>query len=456
MKPPNRLARHAEFARLLLAAAPWGILVVDAQGRTHAVNDLLRRTFDLSPETEILAEDAGAFAGLIPSRDSCSDESPSVRREGVARDLGMEAIRRNRPRSARSGGAIRLDGRRREISILMTAVPMECEGERFAAVLFQDIGDPRGIAEEPETDFRGIVGRDPAMRDLFETIRNVAPTTAPVLIQGESGTGKELVARAIHRESLRAEAHFVPFNCGALPEGLAESELFGHVKGAFTGAVRDKKGRFELAHGGTIFLDEVGELKPDMQVKLLRVLQDGRMERVGGEKTVALDVRVISATNRNLEEEVARKRFREDLYYRLCVMPIFAPPLRERKTDIPILVHSLLARFGKEGGFGPATVSEEVARLLAAYPWPGNVRELQNVLHFALVKSRGETIREEHLPPAIRWHRAKVCGFRKRGGGLTRKRVLRAIDEAGGNKKQAAAVLGVSRSTLYRFLSKLP
>ena len=456
MKPPNRIARHAEFARLLLDAVPWGILVVDAQGRIHAVNDLLRRTFDLAPETEILAEDTGAFAGLIQSRDSCPDESPSVRREGVARDLGMEAIRRNRPRSARSGGTIRLDGRRREISVLMTAVPMECEGERFAAVLFQDIGDPRGIAEEPETDFRGIVGRDPAMRDLFETIRNVAPTTAPVLIQGESGTGKELVARAIHRESLRAEAHFVPFNCGALPEGLAESELFGHVKGAFTGAVRDKKGRFELAHGGTIFLDEVGELKPDMQVKLLRVLQDGRMERVGGEKTVALDVRVISATNLNLEEEVARKRFREDLYYRLCVMPIFAPPLRERKTDIPILVHSLLARFGKNDGFGPATVSEEVVRLLAAYPWPGNVRELQNALHFALVKSRGETIREEHLPPAVRWHRAKACSFRKRDSGLTRKRVLRAIDEAGGNKKQAAAVLGVSRSTLYRFLSKLP
>ena len=193
-----------------------------------------------------------------------------------------------------------------------------------------------------EQSFAGIVGRDTKMLELFDTIRQVADVNIPVLIQGESGTGKELVAAAIHNECPSADKLFVPVNCGALPEGVLESELFGHVKGAFTGAIHDRKGRFELANGGTIFLDEIGDIPAAMQVKLLRVLQEGIFQRVGGEENIKVDVRVISATNKNLAEEVAAGRFREDLFYRLCVVPVYLPSLRERRNDIPLLAEHFL------------------------------------------------------------------------------------------------------------------
>jgi transcriptional regulator with PAS, ATPase and Fis domain len=448
------LARHPDFARMLMAEIPWGILILDEDGRSHPANDILRRTFGLNPETKVRADDSWAFLEGGENARGPQTISPKDAAENEALQLGLAAIRRNR--RLRSRGRIRFwAGRRvREAPVLFTAVPMAHEGRRFAAVIFQDIGDPKQMTAAPGKEgFQGIIGRERAMRKLFDAIRTVAPTPAPVLIQGESGTGKELVAQAIHRESPRAESHFVPFNCGALPDGLIESELFGHVKGAFTGAIRDKKGRFELAHGGTLFLDEIGELKPDLQVKLLRVLEAGRLERVGGETTLSVDVRVISATNRNLEEEVSRKRFREDLYYRLCVMPIFTPPLRDRRGDIPLLVRFFLSRFNEQDGFSASDVSEEALHLLGEHSWPGNVRELQNAVQYALVQSRGEMINPGHLPPSIRWP-TELYGIRKRDAGLTGVRVRQALREAEGNKKRAAQVLGVSRSTLYRFLSR--
>jgi transcriptional regulator with GAF, ATPase, and Fis domain len=444
------LTDSAEFARLLVAAMPCGILIVDERGRSHAVNDIPGRTLGFGPEIPVIPEKTGAFACLSPEED-CSAVSGENRN---AQALGLEAIRRNRRMRARGKASVKVNQRRREIAVMMTAVPLEHGKRRFAAVLFQDISDLQLLAPEYEEGFRGIIGRETVMQDLFDTIRQVSPTNAPVLIQGESGTGKELVAQAIHRESPRANAHFVPFNCGALPEGLVESELFGHVKGAFTGAVRDKKGRFELAQEGTIFLDEIGELKMETQVKLLRVLQEGRLERVGGEQTVQLDVRVISATNRNLEREVARKRFREDLYYRICVMPIRTPPLRKRQGDIPLLARFFLSRFGEENGLGGVAASDEVLDILSGYEWPGNVRELQNVIQYALVKSQGNTILPDHLPPAVRSDWTEKYKVRKKKDNLSRGRVYKVLDEVGGNKKQAAEVLGVSRSTLYRLLAR--
>lgn len=307
------------------------------------------------------------------------------------------------------------------------------------------------------TSFSGIIGRDRKMLDVFEQIRNLAATDFPVHITGETGTGKELVAAAIHNESPRAGGPFVPVNCGALPEGLLESELFGHVKGAFSGAIRDKKGRFELAHGGTIFLDEVSELPRHMQVKLLRALQEGTFERVGGEKTVSVDVRVISATNKDLRREMERQNFREDLYYRLSVVPIRIPALRERKNDVPLLAAHFLQQAGARGPSKSrvARISEEALSLMMDYPWPGNVRELQNAVHFALVKSTGRVIQPDHLPLEIR---QMTCSPLKPGPELrlSREAVLAALEKAGGNKSKAAKLLGVGRATLYRFLEREP
>lgn len=302
------------------------------------------------------------------------------------------------------------------------------------------------------TSFSGIVGRDRRMLDLFEQIRNLAATDYPVHIAGETGTGKELVAAAIHNESSRAGGPFVPVNCGALPEGLLESELFGHVKGSFSGAVRDKKGRFELAAGGTLFLDEVSELPKHMQVKLLRVLQEGAFERVGGEKTISVDVRIISATNKNLRREMEKQNFREDLYYRLSVVPISIPPLRERRNDIPLLASHFLKQAAGQGE-KLTLLSEQALSIMMDYGWPGNVRELQNAIHFALVKSRGRNIEAEHLPLEMR---QTPCAILKPGPKLrlSPESVASAILNAGGNRSKAAKMLGVGRATLYRFLEK--
>ncbi len=305
--------------------------------------------------------------------------------------------------------------------------------------------------------FSGIVGRDPKMLALYDIIPELAESAAPVLVQGESGTGKELIAAALHNEGPRANKMFVPVNCGALPEGLLESELFGHVRGAFTGAIRDKKGRFELADGGTIFLDEIGDISPAMQVKLLRVLQEGRFEPVGSEKTIKVNVRVVSATHRDLIKEMAAGKFREDLYYRLSVVPLMLPPLRERRIDIPLLANHFLKLYAgdKKMAFSP-----EALDFMLSYNWPGNVRELQNWIQFALIKCKTGTILLEHLPPiALKTlpatlRNSPAIAQAKGKQRLTQEMVLAAIDGAGGNKVEAAKALGVSRATLYRFIDE--
>ncbi|MFH1998442.1 MAG: sigma 54-interacting transcriptional regulator, partial [Planctomycetota bacterium] len=310
--------------------------------------------------------------------------------------------------------------------------------------------------------FSGIIGRDKKMQEVFDLIRSVADTNVPVMIQGDSGTGKELVAAAIHNESHRKNKLFVPLNCGALPEGLLESELFGHVRGAFTGAIRDKKGRFELAHEGTIFLDEIGDISLAMQVKLLRVLQEGKLERVGSTQTIKVDARVISATNKDLKAEIKAGRFREDLFYRLCVLPIHLPPLRERGDDISLLVNHFLKQIAAESGQTPKIISPGSMSTLLSYGWPGNVRELQNALQFALVKCKGDVIEVNHLPPnilnSLNLNAPAIAALtskshRGRKMKLSADDVQNALKTTKGNKSDAAKLLNVGRATLYRFLS---
>ncbi|MFO7557746.1 MAG: sigma 54-interacting transcriptional regulator [Desulfobacterales bacterium] len=298
----------------------------------------------------------------------------------------------------------------------------------------------------------GLVGKDPKTLEVFEQIKEVSSVLVPVLIEGESGTGKELVANAIHDIGPRSDKPFVAINCGALPEGILESELFGHVAGAFSGAVQNRKGRFELAHEGTIFLDEVSELSPAMQVKLLRVLQDQKFERVGGEKSIQVNVRIISATNQNLMKMVEKKKFRRDLFYRLCVVPIKLPPLRERRLDIPMLVEHFLEMISAEIGRPVLTPSNEVMDLLSSYPWPGNVRELHNAIEYAYVKCRTSIINENNLPPEILNHSNKK--ILKPGPSLKHNKedVIIALAKARGNRKETSKLLGIGRATLYRYL----
>lgn len=343
--------------------------------------------------------------------------------------------------------------------IEMTVTRMQDGDGGLAGVLasFRDMTDLLRLQLQvgEMTRFSGIIGRDSKMLAVFKQIQDVAGYDFPVHLSGETGTGKELVANAIHTESRRAGAPFVPINCGALPEGLIETELFGHVKGAFSGAIRDKKGRFELADTGTVFLDEVAELSNTMQVKLLRFLQEGRFERVGGEHTLAVNTRVISATNKNLKKEVERNRFREDLFYRLNVIPIHLPPLRDRKTDIPLMIDHFLKDAAERYGREPLAISNQALSLMMDYRWPGNVRELQNAVQFAFVKCGGNVIEIDHLPLELR-EAADVCGRRGPARKLDPEAVRKALARTGGNKVKAAKLMGVGRATLYRFLNDHP
>jgi two-component system response regulator HydG len=286
-------------------------------------------------------------------------------------------------------------------------------------------------------------------------IRQVAPTDATVLIQGESGTGKELVARAIHERSLRNQGPFVVINCSAYPSTLLESELFGHEKGAFTGAVRRKIGRFEQAQGGTVFLDEIGEIPPPSQIKLLRVLQSQKFERLGGESTVHVDVRILAATNRNLIDEVRAGRFREDLFYRLNVIPIHLPPLRQRGNDIPTLAHHFLKRFAAEQAKPVERFSSEAMRLMMAYAWPGNVRELENSVEHAVALAKEHQVEVKDLPASLAETPLTEVNATLTVTASEEKLIRETLEACNWNKAEAARQLGISRSTLYEKIKRL-
>jgi DNA-binding NtrC family response regulator len=312
----------------------------------------------------------------------------------------------------------------------------------------------------------GIVGKSPAMKRLFQLLETVAPTNSTILITGETGTGKEVVARAIHHNSPRHAHRFVALNCSAIPETLLEAELFGHVRGAFTGAIGNRQGRLEQAHRGTLFLDEVGTMSTALQMKLLRVLQEREFERIGDSNTIKVDVRVIAATNSDLRRMVAEGQFREDLYYRLNVIPVQLPPLRERKDDVPLLVQHFLEKLKNEGG-GTVTISQEAMRALMAYSWPGNVRQLENAIERAVAFGAGRgQIEVADLPPEIAALRAETMapGVVLPDEGLDldalitdieRELIQRALERTNSNKGQAAKLLNLKRTTLVEKIKRL-
>ncbi len=303
-----------------------------------------------------------------------------------------------------------------------------------------------------------IIGESTAMHEVFDSVQQVSPSRASVLIGGESGTGKELVAHAIHGLSPRAQGPFVAVHCAALSENLLESELFGHEKGAFTGATERRRGRFEQADGGTLFLDEIGEISPAVQVKILRVLEERSFERVGGQETIEVDVRLLAATNRDLKAMVEEGTFREDLYYRLFVVAIRMPPLRERAGDIPLLFAHYLDEFNKENEKSIEGLTPDALDLLSTYPWPGNVRELRNVVERMVVMGRGEKLTVRDVPVEVR-EQAGHTTVTRSGSELNlqdteRSLIVKALKASGGNRTRAAEQLGISRRTLHRKLNE--
>ncbi len=452
-----KMIRGDSFVSALMDSFPCGVFIVDEQGRAQAVNDTVERVLGIS-EKDIIGKGSGEALGCINAIDNPNGcGSGQNCNSCTLRKLAERTIFRNEKQKMRICLKILIKGQVRDIALMLSSVPAIIKNKSFAILILVDVTKLAAFSPiETKNGFRGIVGRDKRILSVFDTIKQVAHSDVPALIQGETGTGKELVAMAIHKESRRARNHFVPVNCGAIPEGVLESELFGHVKGAFTGAIRGKKGYFELADGGTIFLDEVGEMSPRTQVKLLRVLQDGKFERVGSEKTIHMDVRVISATNKNLEQEVKAGRFRKDLYYRLCVIPVTLPPLRKRRGDIPLLAEHFLSHYTQGPEHENAILIPTALSILMAHSWPGNIRELQNVLQFALIKSGGHLIEPEHLCPPLSevFPTSSTLMVQNRGQKLNVTNVTKALKKTDGNRKLAAAILGVSRSTLYRFFDR--
>ena len=335
------------------------------------------------------------------------------------------------------------------------------------AVKTRRLDEDEALLNPDDIDRYGIIGSSDRITEIFETIKRVAPTTTTILITGETGTGKELIARAIHRNSPRKNNPFIKINCAAIPESLMESELFGYEKGAFTGAATKKQGRFELAHKGTLFLDEVGELPKDMQVKLLQVIQEQEFERVGGLQTIKVDVRLITATNRNLFEDVKDGRFREDLYYRLNVIPAHLPPLRERKEDIPVLIDFFIEKFNKKLDRSVKYIDEKVTNLLIQYSWPGNIRELENLVERMILMARGDTIVFADLPSelktAIESDSTGLSGIRQKPfkdimknhmEDIEKQMIISVLEECGNNVTRAAKQLGLSRKGLQLKMMK--
>ncbi len=357
---------------------------------------------------------------------------------------------------------------RRALHVVKNAsVLRDSEGNMIGAVeTFSDISEIVRQQQEIESlrkscrleeEHHGLLGESPPMQRLFELVENVAQTDAPVLIHGQSGTGKELVARAIHEESARKEKPFIKVNCAALNENLLESELFGHEKGSYTGADRTRIGRFEAAHDGTIFLDEIGDIPLATQVKLLRVLEEKEIERVGDHKTIPVNVRIISATNKDLEALIAQDLFREDLFFRINVFPLNCPPLSERMDDIHLIVQNFIEQNAAKSGKEIVGLTPDAMEALFTYTWPGNVRELRNAIEYAFVLCSGHWIGKEHLPPKITARGKKPSVNHRHNAvskSLERKKLIQTLRQTDGNQSEAARLLGVSRVTVWKRIKK--
>jgi sigma-54 dependent transcriptional regulator, acetoin dehydrogenase operon transcriptional activator AcoR len=433
--------------------------VRDSEERYRLISDTMNDGLSIQNRDGVIAQVNRRFCEItgLSRRELIGRPFSDLLVKGEEKSADIPTSSKSLPESDAETFIHHKDGRRIAVTLKIDYLVDEDGRHKGSFAFICDISELRMLRRFALTSnaFENIVGNEPCMRKLFTEILEVAACDFPVLIQGESGVGKELIAQAVHNQSHRRSAMFVPINCAALPEGLLETELFGHVKGAFTGAIRDKKGRFELADGGTVFLDEIAELSMSMQVKLLRILQEGTFERVGDHHTTRVDVRIISATNKKLEHEMNAGRFRPDLYYRLCVMPILVPPLRERKNDIPLLINHFLSTITNRKPGQKLSVSREALELLMAYEWPGNVRELQNIIQLASVKSKGAAIEPVHLPGGIRSTVSRVTRRRRRRRKLDPQTLRDALRKTGGNKLRAARLLGVHRSTLYRFIDAM-
>jgi len=453
----DRVRRRPFHIADVLRSMSDAVITVDAAERVTSMNAAAEALIGIA-EAEALGRKCGELVGS----EICGTNCPVM----AVWERGETAVNFNVALQNRLG-------RRIPVSICTSLLKNEA-GEKIGVILsIRDIRPVLGLldalhrSEEEIARQEGrlrtlqrrerlgeMVGRSAKMQEVFNLIQVVAKSDVTVLIQGDSGTGKALLASTIHGVSHRKEGPFITVSCAALPEGLLESELFGHVRGAFTGAIKDKPGRFELADRGTIFLDEVGEISPSIQVKLLRVLQERQFERVGGSRTLSVDVRVIAATNRDLPRAVQEGRFREDLFYRLHVVPITVPPLRERKEDIPPLVNHTLQKLAAKMQSESLGVSSDAMDVLMVYDWPGNVRELENALQFALVRTGGDTISAQSLPSWI--GRGSERAERPGKPLITvveereREEIVRRLVQCQGKLSDVAKALGIGRTTLWR------
>ncbi|MBD3287485.1 AAA domain-containing protein [candidate division KSB1 bacterium] len=449
------------FLKTLFKAIPFRVMIIDNNFKIQTINEYWENFIDTSGSTVIDKSIGEVLRCITVDRDHGTCGHSEQCKHCQIYNAAQQIMKGHKIHRVRTKISLKVGDDFDDRVMLITAAPIEYDNTKYALILMEDITELSRLRLQVRTKegHFGFIGRDPKMLELFETIEELAHVDVPVMIEGESGTGKELTARAIHDQGPRSHKPFIAVNCGAIPETLLESELFGHVKGAFTGAIRDKKGRFELADGGTIFLDEISDISPLMQVKLLRVLQEGTFERVGSETTTKVNVRLISATNKDIQKEIAANRFREDLYYRLCVVPLKVPPLRERREDVALLAEHFLSEAQKkmDNHSGAAVLSYEAVSALQDYHWPGNIRELQNAIHFALVKCKSQLIETRHLPPNIRdnYNSETSAPKRHRKRKLDTKSVREALNKSNGNKVKTAELLGVSRATLYRFLDEV-
>lgn len=429
--------------QIILNCISDGVLTIDLQGSIQYVNKAIEELLGY-PEKELIGKKCERFI----RSNICVSEDCILRR----------SLSRKEKISNYETYIVNKEGRRIPVNI-NTDLLYDQSGNLVGIVeVFRDISQIKELKERL-TDvyqFDSIVTKDRRMKEIMAILPAVAMSKSTVLLMGESGTGKELIARAIHNNSPRKDKPFIAVNCAAIPDPLIESELFGHVKGAFTGAYLDRTGRFELANHGTIFLDEIGDMSLSTQAKFLRVIQEERFERVGGTKTIAVDVHIIAATNKNLTKAVKEGSFREDLYYRISVFPITLPPLRERKEDIPLLIAHFIEKFNKEMGKTINNVAPQAMKVLMDYFYPGNIRELRNIIEHAFVCSRGNTLLPEHLPKELvnAHEQLKIAPEGSSLNYVEKEWIVKVLENSGWRYQEAAKQLGISRTTLWRKLKE--
>ena len=443
------------------------ILIVDDEvGHAEVMAEALRRL--------------GHVCTLVNDLESATDELKHGQFDLIVTDLVMDspddgqkvlaAARQNQPqaetimvtahgdvptaKAAIKGGAYDFIEKPLDLDVFRTL----CNHAIQAVMLRAQNSELRERLDE-QYGFEGIIGNAPAMRSLITTLRQVAPSSIPVLITGESGTGKELIAQALHNNSDRTKKPFVPLNCAGLSDSILEDELFGHIKGAFTGAEKDRKGRFEFADGGTLFLDEVGDMPTNMQAKLLRVLESGEVVRLGSNEARHVDVRLVSATNHDLGQLVKDGKFREDLYFRIKGVELHLPPLRERREDIPLLVRHYVSKYAEKLNKPVPEVAEDVQTTLMSHDWPGNIRQLMNIVQNMVVIAEGDKVEPRHLPPEVRQTGSDDTTQLPDTGGMSldqieKKAIRDALRVTAGNREQAAKMLGIGERTLYRKLKE--